>query len=67
MSDANKFVKGDFAQLNGKPCVIVGVDGDKDVPSEHLAAWFGGDGPLEVWTVPAEYFEPAEIPPVVRH
>lgn len=75
---ASRFKKGDFAELDGVPCVVVGVYGDEDVPEDHIAVWFGdpvviskskgGKGNVipEVWTVPEEYFEPGQ-PPNIRH
>lgn len=64
------FIKGDFAQLNGRVCVIVGIEGDPNVPEGHVAAWFGErgeSGPPEAWTVPAEYFLPLDAPPIYCH
>ena len=59
--------RGDLVELDGLLAVVVGIDGDPNVPEEHVALWFGdprcvrrsegGSGGLqpEVWTVPAEY------------
>ena len=66
--------RGDFVELDGLLTVIVGIDGDKAVPEDHLAVWFGvprckrvseagvGGQQPEVWTVPAEYCAPARSP-----
>ncbi|MBV9849892.1 MAG: hypothetical protein JO250_09490 [Armatimonadetes bacterium] len=70
--------RGDFVELNGRVAVVVGVEGDPDVPEEHVALWFGeasdqratgedpAAGPPQVWTVPAEYCRPGPRP-VYRH
>ena len=59
--------RGDFVELDGLIAVVVGVEGDENVPEEHVALWFGepacirrsqggpgGQTPV-VYTVPAEY------------
>jgi hypothetical protein len=64
------FAKGDFALMNGKLCVIVGVWGDPGVPEEHLAAWYGAEADSaipEVRTIPAEYFVRPDSPVIFRH
>lgn len=74
--------RGDLVELNGLPCVIVGLAGEcvgeTLVPEEHVAVWYGaadatptaeaatGRAPTEVWTVPLEYVEPGHVP-TVRH
>jgi hypothetical protein len=62
--------------VEGDP--MIGVTGGHTVPDDHIAVWFGdprcvrksqgGPGAQrpEVWTVPGEYFTPAE-PPVWKH
>ena len=70
---------GDFIELDGLLAVVVGIIADEDGGIEdHIAVWFGaesqkrisqggaGNTVPEVWTVPAEYCEPAQ-PPVSRH
>lgn len=59
--------RGDFVELNGRVAVVVGVEGEPDIPEGHVALWYGeaqgqdatagdtGAGPVQVWTVPAEY------------
>ncbi len=63
--------RGDLVELDGRLAVVVGVEGDPDVPEDHIAVWFGdprcepssvGGTRPEVWTVPAEYFIPAGAP-----
>jgi len=69
---------GQFVEFDGLLAVVVGLDTDPWVPEEHVALWFGepptrrtseggpgGAAPL-VWTVPAEYCQPA-AEPIVRH
>jgi hypothetical protein len=69
--------RGDLVELGGRLAVVVGVEGDPNVPEGHIAAWFGdprsepksqgaGGKQPEVWTVPAEYFV-AAAPPVWKH
>jgi hypothetical protein len=74
----NTFERGQFVEKDGLLAVVVGISGDKDVPDEHLALWFGdpfskriseggsGGRSPEVWTVPAEYCTAASAP-VIRH
>lgn len=66
--------RGDFIELDGLVAVVVGIEGDPNVPEEHLAVWFGepkgvrksagGKGPTspEVWIVPEEFCKPAPRP-----
>lgn len=70
--------RGDIVETDGVLGVVVGVEGDPDVPEDHVAVWFGdprcerkseggtGGKRPEVWTVPVEYFV-AAAPPVLRH
>jgi hypothetical protein len=74
--------RGDLVELNGLPCVIVGLAGEylgeALVPEDHVALWYGaaevtptakgepGRVPTEVWTVPLEYVELGQVP-TVRH
>lgn len=70
--------KGDFVEFDGLPAVVVGIEGDPDVPEEHIALWFGdpkakrkskgGSGNVrpEVWTVPEEYCLPSQEP-IYKH
>jgi hypothetical protein len=63
-------LRGDFASKDGQVCVVVGVEGDQNVPEEHVAAWFGHfdmTGAPEVWTIPVEYFSPLDKPPTYCH
>jgi len=56
--------RGDLVELAGLLAVVVGVEGDPEVPEEHVALWFGepraqrSGGPSglrpELWTVPAD-------------
>jgi hypothetical protein len=69
---------GDFVELDGLLAVVVGVEGDPDVPEDHIAVWFGdprcertsqggtGGKQPEVWKVPAECFV-AAAPPIWSH
>lgn len=66
--------RGDLVELDGLLAVVVGVEGDPNVPEEHIAVWFGdprserkskggpGGKQPEVWTVPADYFVVAASP-----
>ena len=59
--------RGDLVELDGLLAVVTGIEGDPDVPEEHVALWFGeprckrkseggkGGQRPEIWTVPAEY------------
>ena len=74
--------KGDLVELNGLPCVIVGMAGecfgDEEVPEEHVALWYGDTEPKPTWeggtgkvktvvfTVPIDCLEPGQVPRV-RH
>jgi hypothetical protein len=62
--------RGGFATLNGQLCVIVGVEGDANVPDEHVALWYGNQnetGTPQVWTVPCEYVIPFDKAPTYLH
>jgi hypothetical protein len=37
----SRFKKGDFILLDGRPAVVVGIEGDENVPEAHVALWFG--------------------------
>jgi catechol-2,3-dioxygenase len=52
---------GQRVTINGQPAVVVLQE---SVPEGHVALWFGPEA--EVWTVPAEYLQPAP-PAVIRH
>ena len=66
--------KGDFVEVGGLLAVVVGVEGDENVPEEHVALWFGeppsirrsegGAGNIipEVWTVPVDVCLTAQSP-----
>ena len=57
--------RGDLVELDGLLAVVVGVEGDVNVPEDHIAVWFGdprcepkslggmGGKQPEIWTVPA--------------
>ena len=75
------FSLGDILLLAEKPCVVVGLSGQvvsgQPVPDDHLAVWFGDGRPaqnrlaelvgrIEVWTVPADYFDRGPTP-IVSH
>jgi hypothetical protein len=68
------WARGDLVELDGLLAVVVGVEGDENVPEDHVALWFGepscvrrsqggpgGQTPL-VYTVPAEYCTRAKPP-----
>jgi hypothetical protein len=62
--------RGSFAVLNDLVCVVVGVDGDPNVPDDHVALWYGDlneTGNPQVWTVPAEYIVPFDKLPEYLH
>ena len=77
-SGMSKWRRGDFIEFDGLLAVVVGIEGDPNVPEEHVAAWFGdprcqrksrggaGGQPPEVWTVPEGYCVPA-AEPVYKH
>jgi hypothetical protein len=70
--------RGDLVELDGLLAVVVGLEGDPEVPEDHIAIWFGdprgvrksqggsGGQHPEVWTVPAEYLV-AAASPVWKH
>ena len=68
--------RGDFVELDGLLAVVVGVEGEPEVPEDHVAVWFGdprsvrksdggsgGQSP-EVWTVPADLIVRAAGPSI---
>ena len=68
--------RGDFVELDGLLAVVVGVEGEPEVPDDHVAVWFGdppsvrksdggsgGQSP-EVWTVPADLLVRAAGPSI---
>lgn len=70
--------RGDLVELDGLLAVVVGVEGDLDVPEDHVALWFGdprcerrskggtGGQHPEIWTVPAEHLV-AAAPGIWKH
>lgn len=66
--------RGDFVEWDGLLAVVVGIEGEPNVPEGHVGLWFGdphgirksegGEGSrrAEVWTVPAEFCLPAADP-----
>ena len=73
-----KLKKGDFVEFDGLPAVVVGVEGDPNVPEDHVALWFGepqverkssggtgGHLPL-VYTVPLDLCEPSQEPQIIH-
>jgi len=75
-----KYRKGDFVEYDGLTGVVVGTDGDPNVPEGHLLLWHGNthtirrsedpenykDQHPEVWSVPEEYCKPA-LPAKIHH
>jgi hypothetical protein len=74
----SRWQRGQLVELDGLLGVVVGVEGDPDVPEDHIAVWFGdprcrrksegglgGERP-EVWTIPQEYFVSASAP-IYKH
>jgi hypothetical protein len=64
----NVWNRGDFVLVDRRLAVVIGIEGDPNVPEEHLALWFGnphGATP-EVWTVPVEYCAAAS-PALYKH
>lgn len=70
--------RGQLVELDGLLAVVIGVQGDPNVPDQHVALWLGepkcrriseggrgGERP-EVWTVPAESCVSAAAP-VYKH
>ena len=68
--------RGDFVELDGLLAVVVGGEGEPEVPDDHVAVWFGdprsvrksdggsgGQSP-EVWTVPADLLVRAAGPSI---
>ena len=37
----HKWKRGDLVELDGLLAVVVGVEGDPDIPEDHVAVWFG--------------------------
>jgi hypothetical protein len=74
----SKLRRGDLVELDGLLAAVVGVEGDANVPEDHVALWFGdphcqrmseggvGGQHPEVWTVPEEYVVSAASP-VYKH
>ena len=72
------FNRGELVTLNGQLAVVVGIEGDPDVPEEHVALWYGksetariseggsGDAVPIAYTVPEEYCKKAPRPEM-RH
>lgn len=70
--------RGDLVELDGLLAVVVGAEGDPDVPEGHIAVWFGdprcvrksqggpGGQRPELWTVPVELFD-AAAEPIWKH
>lgn len=66
--------RGNLVEFDGLLAVVVGVDGDPNVPEDHVAVWFGisrcvreseggpGGQRPEVITIPAAYFVAAAEP-----
>ena len=58
--------RGQFVELDGLLAVVVGIEGDPQVPEHHVALWFGdphskrtsaggrGGSKPEIWTVSTE-------------
>jgi hypothetical protein len=69
---------GDLVEFDGLLGAVIGIEGDRGVPENHVAVWFGsprclrksqggtGGQQPEVWTVPAEYVVKAP-PPLWKH
>ncbi|VAW76574.1 hypothetical protein MNBD_GAMMA12-2263 [hydrothermal vent metagenome] len=69
-----KFIKGQFVEFDGLPAVVVGVEGEPDVPKGHVGLWFGepkverkskggsGGHKPKVYTVPTEYCKKTKGP-----
>ena len=74
----SNWCRGDLVELDGLLVVVVGAEGDPDVPEEHIAVWFGeprcirqsqggqGGQQPEIWTIPAELFV-AAAKPIWKH
>ncbi len=65
--------KGDFVIFEGVLAVIVGTETDIDIPTGHVALWYGQNkqeealrGRPEVWTVPKEYCQSAQSA-IIQH
>lgn len=70
--------RGDLVEKDGVLAVVVGIEGDPDVPEDHIAVWFGyprcmpkseggsGGQRPEIWTIPSEYFQPS-AKPIINH
>ncbi len=70
--------RGDLVELDGLLAVVVAIEGDPDVPDDHIGVWFGdprcerkskggtSGQHAELWTVPAAYFV-AAAPAVWKH
>lgn len=62
--------RGDLVELDGLLAVVVGTEGEPDVPEGHVALWFGeprcvreseggkgGERP-EIWAIPEDMLAP---------
>ncbi|MFC0682593.1 hypothetical protein ACFFGH_32595 [Lysobacter korlensis] len=55
--------RGDIVVIGDRVAVVVALEGEDDVPEEHVALWFGPEEASKtedrlrpiVWTAPAEY------------
>lgn len=73
-----RWKRGDLVEFDGLLAVVVGVEGDPQVPDDHIALWFGtpqvkrksrggqGGHQPEVWLVPEECAIMAAAP-VYKH
>jgi hypothetical protein len=78
LSKMNKYKKGEFVQFDGLPAVVVGIEGENDIPDGHVALWFGepdakresqgGSGNIrpQIWIVPEELCNEG-IHPEMKH
>ena len=70
--------RGDWVEMDGLLGVVVAIEGDPEVPEDHVAVWFGdprgkrlsqggiGGQRPEVWTVPVDCIV-AAARPIYRH
>ncbi len=70
--------RGDLVELDGLLAVVVGIEGDPNVPDEHVAVWFGdpqckrksegglGGSRAEFWIIPEDHLISAS-PPIYKH
>lgn len=62
--------RGQFATVGQSIGVVVLIEGDQDVPEDHIAIWYGEtnlSGSPKIRTVPAEYVIPLICPPEIYH